>query len=453
MLTLPLPESIIHICRRLADAGGHAWLVGGSVRDLLLGLTPKDFDLEVYGLDQQKLQRTLAALGKTASVGQQFAVIKLHLEQMEIDVALPRSETKHGNGHRGFTVEPDPHLTPEQATLRRDFTINAMMYDPLNGRLLDLHHGRRDLAQRILRHVSPAFAEDPLRPLRAMQFAARFDLRLHTDSTALCRQLHAEFHTLPVERIWHEWRKWSLSDTPSAGLRLLREIGWLSSFPELEALIGCEQNPHWHPEGDVWMHTLQVCDQAARIGAKLEAADRQLLLFAALCHDLGKPIVSAPNADGVISSPNHSQAGIDPTIALLHRIGAPAQLLKPLKPLILEHITHLHSQPTARAVRRLAHRLAPAHIEMWEHLVEADASGRAPSPPSRPALPWLEEAQRQQHHRSRPTPILTGRMLIELGERAGPKLGAILARAYEAQLEGEISDADAAIAWYHANRS
>lgn len=444
-----LPDFLIGVCRHLETAGGRAWLVGGSVRDLCLGLQPKDFDLEVYGLDEARLFETVAGLGRCEEVGRHFGVIKLWQNGHVIDIALPRTERKTASGHRGFDIRPDPHLDPKAASRRRDFTINAMMYDPLADELFDPAGGRSDLEAGILRHVSGAFVEDPLRPLRGMQFAARFRLRLHPETATLCKRLLAEASTLPGSRIWGEWQKWSHAEYPSFGLQALADSGWLALYPELAALDGCPQPPRWHPEGDVWKHTVQVVDQAARIAGErhLPANDREYLLFAALCHDLGKPACTLTDATGRITSPDHSEQGIEPTTMLLKRIAAPARLLENIRPLVREHICHMHGEPTPRAVRRLAVRLSPQSIVMWEMLVEADASGRSPAPPSRPALAWLQTAEAMQHQHEKPVALVSGKMLAGLGMAPGPAMGTLLDKAYAAQLDGEFDTADDALAW------
>ncbi len=444
-----LPEVLRDVCQAISAAQGRAWLVGGCVRDMLLGIRPKDFDLEVYRLNADQLTRALTPLGRCQQVGKQFGVLKLWHRGMEIDIALPRREKKTGAGHRGFEVICDPALAPEIATRRRDFTINAMMLDPLNGELLDLHHGREDLSNGLLRHVSPAFAEDPLRPLRAMQFAARFRLRLAGQTCALCKEMLNEADSLAASRIWLEWQKWSHADHPSHGLQALHDSGWLALYPEIGAMQECPQDPQWHPEGNVWNHTLQVVDQAAGIAVrnKLDTHTREHLIFAALCHDMGKPRTTVHYANDRIGSPGHSEAGMAYAARLLKRIHAPGRIARYVQPLIKDHITHLHGEPSRRAVRRLAHRLHPAHIELWEMLVEADASGRAPAAASRPALPWLQLAMDMQQHQKQPKPILTGRILLGMGVKAGPEMGEILSKAYQAQLDGVIKDEVSGMHW------
>jgi len=437
------------VCARLQQAGGKAYLVGGCVRDLALGITPKDYDIEVYDLAMDKLQSTLAEMGRCQQVGKSFGVIKLWTGEHEIDVSLPRMERKTAAGHKGFDVSFDPGMTPQEASGRRDFSINAMMFDPLADELLDFHAGMIDLDQKVLRHLSPAFAEDPLRVLRGMQFAARFRLVLHDETAWLCRHLLGEAGSLAVERIWAEWRKWAGAQFPSFGLRVLQETGWISLYPELGAMMDCVQQPDWHPEGDVWIHTLQTVDVAAEIARRYDwrGDRRQILVFASLVHDIGKPVTTFVDETGCVRSPGHSTDGIKVAAAFLSRIGAPGAYGQMLAPLIKEHMTHMHGEPTERAVRRLAQRLEPSDIEMWEALTEADASGRSPSPPARPALVWLSRAREQNSHQGKPAPIVSGKLLMHLGMQPGPEMGRIIHEAYEAQLDGRIANEQQAMLW------
>jgi tRNA nucleotidyltransferase (CCA-adding enzyme) len=367
----------------------------------------------------------------------------------ELDISLPRRESKIGAGHRGFLAEPDPTMTPREAAARRDFTWNALALSP-EGELLDFFGGAADLNAGIIRHTTAAFAEDPLRVLRAMQFAARFGMRLAPETAALCRALLPEAPTLAPERIWGEWQKWALKGRkPSAGLRVLAETGWLSLYPELEALVGCPQDPAWHPEGSVWTHMLHVVDAAADIADRdgLAGDERAILLFAALCHDLGKPATTTSSESGRIRSPGHAQAGLEPSKTLLRRIGCPRAIIERVVPLVREHMVHIGMQVTDRAVRRLALRLAPATIAQWGRLVEADHSGRPPLAPENPAEPIVALAERLGAHTGRPAPILQGRHLIAAGMAPGPQLGAILDRAYHAQIDGAFASVEDGLAW------
>jgi tRNA nucleotidyltransferase (CCA-adding enzyme) len=438
------------ILEALVRAGGRPHVVGGAVRDLLRGLPVKDIDIEVYGMPIEQLMHILREFGRVDAVGRSFGVLKLRLpDGTQIDVALPRRESKIGAGHRGFLAAPDPTMTPVEAAARRDFTWNAMALTP-EGELLDFFGGAADLSKNIIRHTTPAFAEDPLRVLRAMQFAARFDMELAPETAALSQQLLPEADTLAAERIWGEWQKWAAkSIRPSAGLRVLRETGWLALYPELVALIDCPQDPHYHPEGDVWVHTLFVCDAAATVAirADLGEEERAVLLLAALCHDLGKPETTATAADGRIRSFGHAQAGLAPAAALLRRLGTPRAIVDRVLPLVAEHMAHYGMEASPRAVRRLAVRLAPATLAQWGRLVEADASGRPPRPPANPSAPFLALAEQLGAAHGQPAALVQGRHLMERGVAPGPQLGELLKRAYAAQIDGEFATLEEGLDW------
>lgn len=445
-----IPGIVRSICEKFARKKGRGFLVGGCVRDLLLGRKPWDFDIEVYGLSLDEVCSSLSDLGRCKLVGKSFGVVKLKIDDTEIDVALPRKEYKVAKGHRGFSVQFDPTLDPQTASSRRDFTINAMMYDPLQAKLYDFHGGMRDLEEGWLRHISPAFKEDPLRVLRAMQFASRYRLRLAPETSRICREMIKEANALAIERIWQEWRKWAEGRWPSFGLTALRESGWLSLYPPLEAMVGCPQEKRWHPEGDVWRHTLLVVDRAAEIGIQRgwDIDRRRILVFAALCHDIGKPETTVFDRQRrCIRSPEHSAVGEVLASRFLKSIGAPRLLLQWVLPLVREHLTHMHGPPTPRAVRRLAARLDPVDMAMWEALVEADASGRTPLPPCRPALTWLQQAKKLSSHRGKPKPLVTGKLLLRLGMSPGPKMGEMIRMAYKAQLDGAFQDEAGALEW------
>ncbi|MEK9634699.1 MAG: polynucleotide adenylyltransferase, partial [Opitutae bacterium] len=280
-----LSSLAIELAASISSQGGKLLIVGGSVRDLLIGENPEELDLEVRGLSTGQITSLLPPGFRAEEVGKSFGVLKI--KGLPVEISLPRTERKTGTGHKGFTVEIDPNLPFELASERRDFTVNALGLDPLEGKLLDPHNGQKDLEARILRHVGPAFAEDPLRVLRAMQFIARFDLTPAKETTALCRRIPIE--GLPSERIYEEWKKLILKGRiPSKGLDFLKSSNWLGYFPELQALVGCEQEPEWHPEGDVWTHTLHCMDAFAQNRTGEDWEDL-VVGFAVLCHDLGKP--------------------------------------------------------------------------------------------------------------------------------------------------------------------
>lgn len=440
------------ILQAIVAAGGHPLIVGGAVRDALLGISNSDIDIEVYQLNPAQLMRALEPLGKVNAVGRSFGVVKLRTpDRSEFDLALPQRRSFNATGQRAVILEPDPTMTLREAAARRDFTWNALGIHP-DGTLVDFFGGVADLQAGVIRHVSPSFGEDPLRVLRAMQFAARFDMRLAPETASVCQALLPQAETIAVERVWGEWSKWSLALYPRAGLQALAESGWLALYPELVALRGCVQSPRYHPEGDVWTHTGYVCGAAAKIATReqLDNEQRRMLVFAALCHDLGKPNTTQIDANGRIRSYGHDQAGAEPARAFLNKIGALQSVVTHIVPLVREHMSH-YNDVSARAVRRLAARLVPASIELWALLVEADFGGRPPLPPRAPAEPFIALARELAIDRQPPPPLLSGRDLIAAGYQAGPTLGPLLKQAYDAQIEGAFASTAEGLTWLSQN--
>jgi len=436
------------IASAVQRAGGRALVVGGWVRDHLLGHESKDIDIEVFGVDTAALRQLLESLGRVETVGESFQVYKCG----DIDVSLPRRESKAGRGHRGFVVAGDPAMSIEEAARRRDFTINAISYDPLTGEYLDPFDGRADLERRLLRVVDPStFGDDSLRVLRAVQFAARFDLSLDPATRDICRTIALD--DLAAERIWGEFEKMLGAPRPSQGLALAHELGIVERlWPELHALVGCVQEPEWHPEGDVWVHTLQVVDQARTRVDDLPRPERLAIMLGAVCHDFGKPATTA-FIDGRIRSMDHEEQGVRPAAAFLDRLnvfsfdgydvraqvlGMTAQHLKP------GMWFKVKEEVGDGAFRRLAQKV---DLELLARLAKSDCLGRKPGVFDCQAMDWFLERARALgvEHRA-PAPILLGRHLIGLGVEPGPRMGAILKAVYEQQLDGTVASIDDAIA-------
>jgi len=445
-----------HIIRAIVASGGEPFEVGGCVRDRLLGTPGKDIDIEVFRLDAGQLAAILEPFGRVDTVGVSFGVIKLKThEGIEFDFTLPRRENKTGSGHRGFTVEVDHTMTIADAAARRDFTINAIYRCLLRDQISDPHGGADDLRAGVLRATSRHFAEDPLRVLRGMQFAARFQLTVEAGTAQMCSSLRSEASTLAVERIWSEWHKWATRGVhPSAGLQFLQQADWLSLYPELAALVEVPQDPAWHPEGDVWIHTLLVCDMAAEIARReeLDAEERTILMFAALCHDLGKA-TTTEFKDGRWRAHGHPEAGVPLTRTFLERIGCPKHIIEVVEPLVAEHLVHAAETMTARTARRLARRLGKATIQQLLWLIEADLRGRPPLPGDLPAsvLKLRELATSENIVTSQVQPLIQGRHMIAQGYEPGNWFGPILKNCYEAQLDGVFEDEASGIAWLVAH--
>ena len=442
------------IATAVAHEGGVALVVGGWVRDRLRGEPSKDLDMEVFGVAQDRLAALLAPIGRVEPVGQSFPVYKVVPPGGDggqaIDVALPRRESKVARGHRGFDVQGDPSMSPVEAASRRDFTINAISWNPLTGEYLDPVGGRADLDRGTLRAVDPlTFGDDSLRVLRAVQFAARFTLTLDDATAALCRTIPLD--DLPAERIWGEIEKLLLvADRPSIGFLLARDLGVIDRlFPEIATLIDCEQEPEWHPEGDVWTHTLLVIDQAARTSRDLARPQRIAIMLGAICHDLGKPSTTAL-IDGRIRSLNHEQAGVAPTVRVLDRLNVRSIDGYDVRAQVIGLVAH-HLKPGMfykaesvgdGAFRRLAQKV---DLELLATLARADCHGRTGRFDCS-AMDWfIDRARALGVAHKPPRPLLMGRHLVALGVAPGPRVGEILRTVYEKQLDGEITTTDEAV--------
>jgi len=461
-MRLELPPLLDDIVRELHAAGYRAVVVGGAVRDALLfhewGGGPKDFDIEVYGLAYDKLAGILARHGRVDLVGKSFGVVKLNAGDREYDFSVPRRDSKRGLGHRDFQSTFDPAITPREAASRRDFTINAMAYDPVAGELLDFFGGAVDLKNRVLRATSEAFAEDPLRVLRGMQFACRFDLTLDPGTAAQCQTIVDHYATIARERVAEEFMKWAVKSSHPGGISgYLKASGWEVHFPEIARLAGVPQDPGWHPEGDVGTHTMLVVDAAARIAERenMEGDDRAVLLFAALSHDFAKATTTMlRERDGKPrwTSWGHEAEGGPMARAFLDRIGIKSAITDRVVPMVENHLasSSIGRDATPRAVRRLAVRLAPATIADLLRLIEADHSGRPPLPTGLPegAIRIREMAQAQSVHHGPQAPLILGRHVMPyFGDQPGKHIGEVTAAAYEAQADGSFSNPEEALQW------
>ncbi|HSP64078.1 MAG TPA: HD domain-containing protein [Pyrinomonadaceae bacterium] len=417
-----VPEKVLSLAATIRDAGGRALLVGGCVRDALMEKQPKDWDVEVYGVEPARLREVLDQLGPVNVAGEAFTVYKLG---SDLDVGLPRRERKTGRGHRAFFIEGDPSMTIEESARRRDFTINAILQDPLTGELIDPFHGRDDLEHKILRAVAPeTFPEDSLRVLRAAQFAARFEFEIEARTVALCREI--DLSDLPSERIWGEMEKLLLkARRPSIGLQGLLELGAIDQlFPEIKALIDVEQDREWHPEGDVFVHTLLVVDRARELIDDLPYPKQVTVILAALCHDFGKP-ATTEFVDGRLRSRGHEQAGVEPTLSVLDQLNLHTldgyDVRAQVVALVRDHLKpgeyfKKQAEVGDGAFRRLARK---CELDLLYRVARADSLGRNAEWIPREqwydatAQEWFIARARELEVESKaPAPILQGRHLL-----------------------------------------
>ncbi len=426
----------MEMAKKLAEAvtekGGQAYFVGGYVRDLLRGNPGKDIDIEIHGISPGELKDVLDRLGKRLNIGESFGIFGL--KGYSLDIAMPRTETNRGRGHKDFDIFVDPNIGTYKAALRRDFTVNAMMQNVLTGEIIDHFGGREDLENRTIRHIcAETFVEDPLRVLRGAQFAARFEFEIAEETTRLCRGM--DISTLARERIVGELEKALLkAERPSIFFDLMRKMDQLSVwFPELEALIGVEQNPNHHSEGDVWVHTMMVLDEAAKL--KDYASDKLGFMLSALTHDFGKAICTEV-IDGEIHSYGHEIKGLPLVESFMKRLTNEHRLIK----YVLNMAEH-HMKPnvlaSVKASVKSTNRMFDNSVDPPALLCLALADGLGKSAPREYISynDYFEERLRiYREYMSRP--YVTGEDLIAAGIQPSKSFSEYLAYAHKLRLAG-----------------
>jgi len=459
---MKIPHILHSISSQLKKKNASAVIVGGSVRDHFLKLPIKDYDIEVYGLESlEQLEALLIPYGSVNVVGKSFGVLKFSYEGEEYDFSFPRIESKIAEGHRGFDVEIDGSLDFKTAAKRRDFTINAIGYDIEKRLFIDPFNGLKDIKTKQLRHIDDdTFVEDSLRVYRAVQFSARFGYTLTENTFELCQQMVEEgmLEELPKERVYEEWKKLLLkAPKPSQGFVLMRKLGILQRyFPELYALIDVQQSPKWHPEGDVWVHTLMTVDEMAilcKSDSPLFENNKQKLkfLFAILCHDLGKALTTTIDAEGNIRAIGHESAGLPLTKTLMYRLMDEHDFIESLLPLVEHHLKPSQfyaAKSSDKAIRRLATKV---NIEELVMVAKADFLGRTTEDAlsrNYKAGEWLLEKASELKVKTKPLErLLQGRDLIDLGLVPSVAFKKILDEVYALQLDGKINLKEEALLW------
>ena len=420
------------VARRVAEKGGSAYFVGGFVRDALAGRENKDVDMEVHGITPQCLKEILSGLGQLITIGESFGIFSL--KGYSLDIAMPRKEEARGRGHRDFDIFVDPFIGTEGAARRRDFTCNALMQNVLTGQIIDHFGGQEDLKKGILRHVNDlSFAEDPLRVLRAAQFAARFDFRVAPETIELCRGM--ELIHLPRERVEGELKKALLkAEKPSIFFEVLRQMEQLDIwFPELKALIGVPQNPTYHAEGDVWNHTMLVLDEGARL--RHRTAQPLWFMLSCLTHDFGKAVCTE-EINGVLHAYEHEVKGLPLAEAFLGRLTSETKLIE-----YVLNLTELHMKPnTVAGVRssiKTTNRMFDRAIDPEGLLciALADDRGRISTVHQKDNEAFLRE-RLDIFKEIMARPHVMGRDLMEAGLTPGADFAEILRYAHKLRLAG-----------------
>ena len=453
---MKLPKILQAISKELQSKNAKAIIVGGSVRDHFLELPIKDYDVEVYGLEtMEELEDILSQYGSVNLVGKSFGVLKFQYEGEEYDFSFPRNEIKTGEGHRGFDVSVDGSLDFKTAAKRRDFTVNALGYDIEEKSFIDPFGGIEDIKQKQLRHIDDkTFIEDPLRVYRAVQFCARFWFTLSSETKVLCKEMVAKgmLEELPKERVYAEWKKLLLkAPKPSRGFELMRELDILERyFQELHALIGIPQSPKWHPEGDVWVHTMMTLDEMALLRTEDEKHNLKMM-FTILCHDLGKAVSTSIDEEGTIRSIGHEKTGLALTKSLIYRLMDEHDFIESLLPLVEHHLKPSQfyaAKSGSKAIRKLATKV---NIEELIVVSEADFLGRTTEDAltcDYKAGEWLLQKAAELQVKSKPLErLVQGRDLIDLGLKPSPQFKAIIDEVYELQLEGSVSTREEALAY------
>jgi tRNA nucleotidyltransferase (CCA-adding enzyme) len=447
--TINIPTVLEDIFKELTNIGIRPILVGGCVRDNLLNLPIKDYDIELYGLDSlDNIETSLKKFGTVKQVGKSFGVLILSVESYDFDFALPRTEKKIGNSHSDFEIKSDGGLSFEEAAKRRDFTINAIGYDYLSKEYLDPFNGIEDLKKKKLRHIKDeSFVEDPLRVYRAIQFTARFDFKLDGKTFNLCKQMVEDnlLEFLAKERIYEEFKKLFLNSLkPSLGFELMKKLDVLKYFPELKSLIACEQDEEYHPEGDVWVHTLMTIDVLAKILREENIQDdyRKLYLFyGILCHDLGKPLCTK-EINGRITSYKHESLGIEPTISFLSKITNEKKFIDIVCTLVKNHLTPFQlylNDSSQKAIKRLSLKV---NIEDLYFVCLADCLGRDIKDKEKchKFIEWLLEKAKELNIKNEPIkPLIMGKDLIGLGLNPSKEFKKLLNLAFDLQIDCNYS--------------
>lgn len=424
----------------IENNGGKPYFVGGCVRDSVLGISSKDIDVEVFGIDVDKLVDILQEFGKVDVVGKSFGVIKLKTDDEDYDFSLPRLDNKVGVKHTDFEVFVDHNMSIQDAASRRDFTINSMSKDRF-GCIIDPFNGADDLKNQVLRNTSNAFSQDPLRVMRGFSFCGRFNLIGELGLIKLCRQIKDQFQHLPKERIWTEFEKWAMkSVNHKAGLDFLVMSHWIDCFPELRNILGVPQDPIYHPESCVYTHTCYVVNAMKDICDRenIEGERRLMLILAALCHDLGKAETTIYRKDR-ISAPKHDQVGVKISENFLLSINCPHKIIDQVLPLVREHMCHINVNFSVKMLNKLSVRLGKANIEDLCLLIEADHSGRPPLPKKLPdqAKLMLESARVLGVNLKAPPKIVKGKDIIDIIP-PGKDMGELLDWLFSKQLEGKF---------------
>ena len=462
---ITLEPVIIDLLNQLKDNGCQALVVGGAVRDAILGFVPKDIDIEVYKINPQNLTHFLSNHGDVAVVGQRFGVtiFKPTNSNIKYDFSVPRRENKIGVGHTDFAVTFDENMTIKDAALRRDFTMNSLAYDPITNTIYDYFGGVEDINNKIIKHTSFQFKEDALRILRAMQFQARFDFEIHPDTILEIQDMLItnDFDELSKERVFEEWMKWA-----EKGIRhdlifkFLRDTTLIDRYPVLKALKETPQDEIYHPEGDVEIHTMLCLNHMGKVivNENISGIEKTTLVLSILLHDIGKPATTENKIKRdrmTITSEGHEELGGAMAKTFLTELGFHESIITPISNIVSNHLAGVNismipkESGKIKSIKKLSRKLFPATIQQLLYIMDADTNGRGgleyKLPTGHKELSEISKEIDVTHKQYEY--ILMGRHLIEAGLKPSREFTEILNKANEAQENGSFSDVDGAKNW------
>lgn len=425
-------DKLVHkLAETVSDIGGNVYFVGGYVRDEYLNRNNKDIDIEVYGISSEQLKCICQKFGNVDEIGASFGILKI--KGIDLDIAMPRIERKIGNKHTDFSVSVDPYMSTEEASKRRDFTINALMKHVLSGEVIDHYGGLNDLNKKIIRHINDeTFIEDPLRVYRAAGFASRLDFEIAPETMDLCKKINTSL--IAKERVYEETNKVLLKSTkPSIYFNMLREMNQLKSFPNLERLINVHQNPIWHPEGDVWNHTMEVIDKATLV--RDQTSFPLGFMYAALFHDIGKADATTKGFDGQIHSLDHETIGAQQVPVALSKLTSDVKLKSYVQNLVENHMTpHFMTRKTSeKTTNRYLDRCVAPNDSIILSYIDTSKADREELALSEDG--WWDN-RLAVYEKIKKEPEVTSRDLIKLGYKPGPMFKKIIDKCHQIHLAG-----------------
>lgn len=439
---LNIPKTIVNIGRSIEESGGKLYIVGGASIDILNNKIPKDWDLECFMLDWDQLIATINSkvdnIQSSDLIGSKFGILKLKVDSLDIEIGLPRRDSKIGIKHKDFMVSVDKTMTIKEAASRRDFTINAIYIDSISSQIIDPYNGAKHLAEGLLHYIDKdKFLEDPLRIMRAVQIASRKCNKISPGLASLIKENCFLIKDLSGDAVLGELTKFlMLGINPTIGMDILSLM--FGAFPKLEALASCKQSAKWHPEGNVWNHTKLVINEAFKYREEIPEEWRLAFMFGMLLHDIGKPETQDPVR---LTTINHEIVGLKTARVFMERLTNNQDLIDKVLSIIKYHMKPKYMSPKHMEKWRRMHNICPLSIVAYVCMCDGNGRGFDNLGKNEPTfIKVMKIYESLGKPKGRIKPVLQGRHLIEAGHKPGPEFGKLLAKAYEYQLRTGCTD-------------